>query len=131
MTFSHLNSACRNEPIGAYRVKGTDLFFMFREQKYTKPQLKSVIATLAVAGLAFFASQISPMVGYFLALLTLVSIIIASFTNSFLPTQAKKENILIFSLFWGLMLGLIVPILISTYLEGGLLAIWEIFSSED
>ena len=102
---------------------------MFRGQKYSTPQTKSIIGVLFVTCLAFFGSQVSPIAGYFLALLTLLIMITAMYMNSIWPTQARKENFLIFSLFWGLIIGTLVPFLVTTYIEGGASAVYEIFTS--
>ena len=103
---------------------------MFSGQRVAKPQAKSLIGTLAVMVLSMTGSWVSPMLGYVFALSALVMIIVVMLTNSIWPTQSKKENSLVFSLFWGLMIGVIVPHLVITYLEGGASAIYEIITSE-
>ncbi len=103
---------------------------MLRGQQYTKPQTKSFFGTVAVACLSFVGSQFSPIIGYWLALLTMLMLIIAMHTNSFWPTQATKERILVFSLFWGLILGTLLPFMITVYITDGLRGIYEIFTSE-
>jgi len=103
---------------------------MFVDQGIGKPQSKSVIITIVATILVFIASMSSPLVGYFLALLTLVMIIVAIQMDSIWPSISKKENSFVFGLFWGLIIGAIVPFLISTYMEGGASAMLEIFTSD-
>ena len=103
---------------------------MFKGQTYTKPHIQSAIGAFIVALLAFLGSHVSPFMGYLLALSTLIMLIVALYTDSIWPTQAKAENKVIFSIFWGLIFGIIAPHLISAYLEGGFSAIYDIFSSQ-
>lgn len=102
---------------------------MFRGQGPAKPQTKSLVGALAFAVLVFFGSRTSPFAGYLLALFTLIMIVVAMYMKSIWPTKSKKENSLVFALFWGLIVGAIVPFLISTYLEGGATALYEILTS--
>jgi len=102
----------------------------FRGQSLTKPQTKSLLGTLVVIALVILGSQTSPMIGYLLALAALIIIIVAMHMNSIWPTQSKKENTLVFSLFWGLMLGLIAPFLVTTFLEGGASAVYDLLRSK-
>ncbi|GAB5412637.1 MAG: hypothetical protein Cons2KO_02400 [Congregibacter sp.] len=103
---------------------------MVRNQGATWPQTKSLIGAVVVAALVFIGSQSSPVLGYLLALSALVMILVAALVGSIWPTQSKRENPLVFSLFWGLMVGAIAPFLVSIYLEGGASAVIEIFTSE-
>jgi hypothetical protein len=103
---------------------------MFRGQKYTKPKAISFIGTLLTACLTFLGSQFSSVIGYWLGLLTMIILIIPLHTNSIWPTQVKKENTLIFSLFWGLILGTLLPFLITTFINEGFSGIYEIFTSQ-
>ena len=102
---------------------------MFRGQAYTKPRNKSLVGALLVALLVFSGSQVSPWLGYLFAVATLVVIIVAMHMNSIWPRQARPEHALVFSLFWGLMIGAIAPFLVITFLEGGASAVYEIFTS--
>ncbi len=79
------------------------------------PNNNSLILALLVAVTAYYVQHVSAFGGYLLALLTLLMIIIASLTNSFWPTKQKSEKPMIFALFWGLMLGLILPFVITEY----------------
>jgi hypothetical protein len=103
---------------------------MFRGQGLAKPRVKSLVGALAVMVLAILGSQTSPMLGYVFAFSALVMIIVVMLTDSIWPTQSRKENSLVFSLFWGLMIGVIAPHLVTTFLEGGASAVYEIFTSE-
>lgn len=100
---------------------------MFR--KLTKPKKTSVLFTLLIAIAVFLGSQAFPVFGYYAALLTLVLLILASITNSYWPSREKAENPLVFSLFWGLVIGGLVPFLAVTYAEGGMQAVFDIFTS--
>lgn len=80
-----------------------------------KPSRGAVIGTLAVAVVAFLLQRISPLAGYFLALLSMLMIIVASYTNAFWPSRNVRERPVIFCLFWGLMLGLVLPFAVLNY----------------
>ena len=102
---------------------------MYRGQGLAKPQGKSLLGALAVAVLVLVGSQASAVIGYFLAVSALLMIIVAMHMESIWPTKARKENSLVFALFWGLMTGAIVPFLFTTFLEGGAPAVYEIFTT--
>mgnify|MGYP003154707618 FL=1 len=102
---------------------------MFRGQGLAKPQTKSLVGALVAAILVASGSQASPMLGYALALLAMLMIIVALHMESIWPTQSRKENTLVFSVFWGLMLGGILPFVVGVFLEGGLSAVYELFTS--
>ena len=89
---------------------------MFTTQKLKRPKLISLILTILVALAAYYIQHVSAFGGYLLALLALIMIIVASLTNSYWPTKQKSEQPILFSLFWGLMLGLILPFIIVEYL---------------
>ncbi len=74
-------------------------------------------------------SQTSPAIGYVLAISAMAMIIIAMHMESIWPTRRRTENALVFSLFWGLMLGAVGPFLAKTFLEGGASAIFEMLST--
>lgn len=103
---------------------------MFRGQSLAKPQAKSVLGALFVAALAMFGSQATPLLGYVFALLAMVMIIVVSLMDSAWPRQSRKENSLVFSLFWGLMIGIVLPGLVSTFMEGGVAGLYELYRSE-
>ncbi|PLY16900.1 MAG: hypothetical protein C0631_02000 [Sedimenticola sp.] len=102
---------------------------MFRGQRLARPQINSLVGTLAVIVLVFLGSQASAVIGYVFALSALVMIIVAMHMESIWPTQSRKENSLVFSLFWGLIIGTLVPFILTTFLEGGASAVYEIFTS--
>lgn len=102
---------------------------MFRGQGLAKPQTKSLIGVLVATIIVMLGSNISAVIGYFLALTALVMIIVAMQMESIWPTKSKKENSLVFSIFWGLMLGAIAPFIMTTFLEGGMSAVYDIFNS--
>jgi Mg/Co/Ni transporter MgtE len=103
---------------------------MFLGEGLVKPQAKSLFGTLAVTALVFLGSQTSAVAGYVLALSALFMIVVAMHMESIWPTKARKENSLVFSLFWGLMVGAIVPFLVTTFLKGGASAVYEIFTTQ-
>jgi hypothetical protein len=94
-----------------------------------KPKKASLLFTFLIAIAAYLGAQASPVIGYYAALLTLVALVMASVTNSFWPSKEKAENPLVFSLFWGLVIGGLVPFLAVTYAEGGMQAVFDIFTS--
>lgn len=94
------------------------------------PQVRSLLGALALTVLVMVGSQASAVIGYVLALSALVMIIVAMHMESIWPTQSRKENSLVFSLFWGLMIGAIVPFVVTTFLEGGASAVFEMLTSE-
>jgi uncharacterized membrane protein len=102
---------------------------MFRDQQLTRPQNKSLLLTMIITALMYFGSSHSPFTGYFTALLVLIAIILASIFNSFWPTKAKAENSFIFSLFWGGIIGVVLPLLFKKFMEGGFKAIYELIVS--
>jgi hypothetical protein len=102
---------------------------MFRGQRLARPQINSLVGTLTVIVLVFLGSQASAVIGYVFALSALVMIIVAMHMESIWPTQSRKENSLVFSLFWGLIIGTLVPFILTTFLEGGASAVYEIFTS--
>jgi hypothetical protein len=103
--------------------------FTYRGRGIAMPQHKSLWGALSVTVLAMVGSHISAMIGYVLALLTLVMIIVATHVQSIWPTNARKENPLVFSVFWGLMIGTIAPFILTTFWAGGVSAVWEIFAA--
>jgi len=103
---------------------------MFRGQGPGTPQAKSLLGALTLAALVMLGSLTSPVFGYVFALSALVIIVVAMHTESIWPTQSRKESSLVFSLFWGLMIGAIVPFIVTTFLDGGISAVYEIFTRE-
>lgn len=102
--------------------------YMYKSHWLAKPQNKSLFGALVVTVLAILGSQTSAVIGYVLALSALLMIIVAMHMESIWPTKEIKENPLVFSLFWGLMMGTIVPFIVTTFLNGGVSAVLEIFT---
>jgi RsiW-degrading membrane proteinase PrsW (M82 family) len=92
---------------------------MFKGRAYTKPQNKSLLFTLIVAVTVFTGIQFSALFGYLVALACLLLMVVASFKNSFWPSEDKPENVIIFSLFWGIVAGAILPFLIEVLIDDG------------
>ena len=101
---------------------------MFKSRALKKPRTKSIVLTLVFALVFFISSHMSAILGYLFSVLTLIMIIVAIYMHSIWPTYAKPENTIIFAVFWGLMLGLIFPFLLITYIEGGLNALFKLLS---
>ncbi|TGD70613.1 hypothetical protein E4634_20925 [Mangrovimicrobium sediminis] len=99
---------------------------MLRSGSYTKPKPHSLIGALIVSVLVWAGAYISSFVGYLLALLSLVMIIVVVITDSVWPTERKQENAVVFALFWGCMIGGILPFIIVKYVEGGFEALYEL-----
>lgn len=89
------------------------------------PKRISILLSVIFSLVFFFLSQISPIFGYLLALLTLIMMIIASLVSSYWPTENKKENLFVFSVLWGLILGVVVPFLIGKFLDDGFQGIFD------
>lgn len=102
---------------------------MFRGQELARPKNKSILFSVIVAVVVLWGSSVSPVVGYLSGLIGLLAIIFASISDSFWPTKNKPENTIVFSLFWGVMLGGIVPMIVSIFLEGGFEAVYEMLVS--
>ncbi|NVJ61573.1 MAG: hypothetical protein HWE27_14350 [Gammaproteobacteria bacterium] len=90
---------------------------MFRYDQLVKPKAASIILSFAIAISSFVIQMYSLWGGYILALVFLLNMILASLLDSFWPTRGKKENPIVFGLFWGLILGLLVPFLTLKYLS--------------
>ena len=102
---------------------------IFRGEGAARPQKKSLIGAVVATVVVLLGSQVSPVVGYLFALAAMVMIVVALFTDSIWPTRIKKEKPLVFALFWGLMLGVLVPFVVETFLEGGWSAVVEMLTS--
>ena len=101
---------------------------MFRDQKLVKPQTSSIVGALLLAPLLYLGGHSSPYIGYLLAVGTLIIITVAVLMTSVWPTRAKPENRVVFALFWGAILGLILPLLVMKFLEGGFAALYELLT---
>ena len=97
-----------------------------KSNAYSKPSKVSIIATMVIAIMSFLGQQASPIIGYLLAMLTLIMIFAVTIGLEVWPRIGQKENSLVFSLFWGLMLGLIMPFAVQVLLEEGFEGLYEI-----
>ena len=78
------------------------------------------------------AASTSPYVGYGLALATMVLIGVQAFgILAIWPNRKRREHPVAFAVFWGLMLGLIVPGMIETIQEKGLAGWWNLLFSPE
>lgn len=102
---------------------------MFRGQGLTRPRCISLLGALVFAVVVALGSHLSPVLGYVFALLALVMIVVALHMQSVWPTQSRQEHALAFALFWGTMLGGVVPFIVAALLEGGVSAVMSIFTS--
>ncbi|MEM7467868.1 MAG: hypothetical protein AAF387_13425 [Pseudomonadota bacterium] len=102
---------------------------MFRSQQLVKPKKQSILLTITVVVIAFLGSQTSAVLGYLLGLMGLLAIIFASLMDSFWPTRSKPENSVAFALFWGMMIGAVLPFMLNIFLEGGFKAVYEMLPS--
>ena len=101
---------------------------MFSHEKLQKPKTTSLILTLIVAAAAFYIQQISAVGGYLLALLALVLIFVVSVLDvPWWPNKKTPENPIIFSLLWGLMIGILLPFLFSIFTKDGFKGIFQMF----
>lgn len=76
------------------------------------------------------AASTSPYMGYGLALATMVLIGVQAFgILAIWPNRKRREHPVAFAVFWGLMLGLIVPGMIETIREKGLAGWWTLLFS--
>ncbi len=94
---------------------------MFSHEKLQIPKTRSIALTLIVAAGSFYTQQVSALVGYFLCLVILIMILIVSlFDLPWWPNKKTPENPIVFSILWGLIIGLLIPFLISRFMEDGL-----------
>lgn len=103
---------------------------MFGGQILARPKRKSLLGALAATIVILFATQVSPVLGYLAGLSAMVMIVVALYMDSIWPTKVKKENALVFALFWGLMLGALVPFVVGVFIEGGFPAVLEMLADE-
>jgi len=100
---------------------------VFKGDGLVRPKNMSFLLTLIVAIVAYFGSQLSSYIGYVLAIMAMLVIGFAS--DSVWPTGNKKENPIVFSLFWGLIVGLLVPFLLARYWGEGIEGVVELLLS--
>jgi hypothetical protein len=99
---------------------------VMKSNAYSKPKKASVIATLVVAILSFTGQQLSPVIGFCLAMLVLLMLFGCAFGMEVWPKIGQKENRLVFSLFWGLIIGLLIPFAVQVFLEEGFEGLYEL-----
>lgn len=102
---------------------------MFRDNALIKPKKQSLSLTLVIALLVFSGSHVSVLVGYFSGVICLFVMILASLKNSFWPTRGKSENTIIFSLFWGIVLGALVPHVLEILISEGFSGLYDMLVS--
>jgi len=102
---------------------------MFIDSTLIKPKTQSIVLTIVIAIAVFWGADFSPIVSYFLGVGCLVLMIVASLIQPFWPTRRKTENTIVFSLFWGIILGAIVPSLLNILLKEGFAGIYELLVS--
>ncbi len=103
---------------------------MFRNEKLVKPTNWQITAAAVVGIASYTGNYFSPAIGLVLALFTMV-LIGAQWWFDFRvwPTFKYKVHPLVFGLYWGLIVGLVIPMLIRVSLEDGLGGIWELLVS--
>ena len=85
-----------------------------------RPSNLSFALTVVVAAAAYVGARVSPVMGYGLAMLTLVVLGLQAMLDvPVWPRRKRREHPIIFGTFWGLMLGLIVPYLVETIVAEG------------
>lgn len=105
---------------------------MKRQKPSTLPQPRSIAMAAGFAMVANLAASASPYMGYGLALATMVLIGVQAFgLLAIWPDRKRREHPVAFAVFWGLMLGLVVPGMVETIQEEGLAGWWQLlFSTE-
>ncbi|WP_267174741.1 hypothetical protein [Marinicella marina] len=81
--------------------------------------------TVLVAVAAFWGAHFSPYIGYALALVILL--MIGFYSHAAWPSSEKTENPYLFSLFWGLIIGLLLPFLVKVFINEGIDGFIRIF----
>ena len=103
---------------------------MFRGDNFTRPKFKSLAGVFLIALFVWGGSQLSNFFAYLVALLSMLMIVVAVQMESIWPRKRKQENTIVFAIFWGCMVGAIFPFLVNVFLEGGVEALYEVFTSE-
>lgn len=99
---------------------------MFRNQTLAKPKRLSVLLTISLAVMVFVGDLYSPVIGYLASLLGSVAMIFALFMHSFWPARNKPENPVVFAVFWGVMIGGVLPMLMDTFFERGFKGVYDL-----
>lgn len=102
---------------------------MFRNEKLVVPGKLHISLAVLVALCSFLANHFSPVIGYILALMALIMITLQFwFSFRIWPTFGHQANPYLFGLFWGLIVGLVIPFLVSVMLNDGAQGIWDLIS---
>lgn len=101
---------------------------MFKSDMLKRPNGQSIFLIFIVALAAYFGAEASPLIGYSLAVLTILLIVFGS--NSIWPTIKKNKNPVVFPLFWGLIIGLLVPYIIIKISNEGVFSIVNLMSTQ-
>ena len=102
---------------------------MFRNDSLKRPKKISLFLTMIMSIAFYLGSEWSPLVGYALAILTMLMIGTQCYLSfPVWPTLAKDENPFLFSIYWGLILGLVIPYLILKLINEGFSSILELIS---
>lgn len=71
----------------------------------------------------------SPVVGYALAVALLLMLAAYCFLDfKIWPTYGRGVSISVFASFWGLIVGLVIPFLITLLMEDGIAGIWALLT---
>ena len=91
-----------------------------RDKGSNRPRLHSVILAGALACVFHFVASASPYVGYGLAISIMIMLGIQALVDlPIWPNRKRPEHPTVFGVYWGLILGLIVPRLLVRYMEEG------------
>ena len=100
---------------------------MFRNDTLKRPKNISVLLTVIMSLFVYVGSEWNAYIGYSLAILTMIMIGMQCFLSfTVWPTLAKAENPFLFSVYWGLIVGLVIPYLVTRVIEDGFSSIIEL-----
>jgi len=102
---------------------------MFRNEKLVVPSRLHISLTTAVAICSFGANYFFQAYGLILAIIAMV-MIASQFWFSFCiwPTFGHRGSPFLFGLYWGLMIGLVVPFLLSVMFNEGMQGVLDLFN---
>ena len=91
-----------------------------RDKGSNRPHSRSVVLAGALACVFHFVASASPYVGYGMAISIIIMLGVQALVDlPIWPNQKRPEHPTIFGVYWGLILGLIVPLLLARYMEEG------------